>query len=124
MALNSNSSRIAGGTVVSVNGKTIPNKGNVVVKMGVGKRTAIVGEDGIHGYSEASSVPGIEFTASNRNDLDLKALLSTDGATVVAQIPNGKTYTLRDAWAAAENDVNLSEGELKLMFEGLSIEEV
>lgn len=124
MALGSNSARVAGGTIVAVNGKTIPNKGNVEVRMGVGKRTAIIGEDGIHGYSEASTVPGISFTATNRNDLDLKALLKTDGATVTAQIPGGKTYTLRDAWCASENDVNLSEGEIKLAFEGLSIEEV
>lgn len=124
MVLNSKSARIAGGTIVAVNAKTIPNKGRVRVGMGVGKRTVVIGEDGIHGYTEEHSAPFIQFTATNRSDLNLKALLTGDGNTVTATIPNGKTYTLRDAWCASENEVDLSGGEIELRFEGMSIEEV
>ncbi len=124
MALNAKSNRVAGTTFVSYNGKTLAVKGSVSIGMGTEKKSAVIGEDGIHGYKGEHQVPFIEVTVTNRNDLNLKELINIEGATVTAQQPGGKTYALRDAWCAADGVVNLSEGELVLRFEGLSIDEV
>lgn len=124
MALNSKSSRVAGSTFIAINGTTLAVKSNVKIGMGVEKRTVVLGQDGIHGFKGEFQVPFIEFTATNRNDLDLKALLASENNTVTAQQPGGKTYALRGAWQAGDGEVNLDEGEITLRFEGLSIDEI
>lgn len=124
MAINAKSNRVAGTTFVAVNGKTLSVRGSAKIGMGTELRTAVIGLDGIHGMKGAFQVPFIEVLVTNRNDLDLKAILAMENGTVTAQQPGGKSYALRDAWCASPGEVDLDEGQLTLRFEGMSIEEV
>jgi hypothetical protein len=117
-------SNIVGGKVfVSVNGTRIAVKGNVTYNLGVDKREAIIGADGVHGFKSMPQVPYIEFETTDTSNLDLKALQSIENGTVVLQKPNGKTVTLAQACYAGEGQAQTEEGQVSCRFEGMYCEE-
>ena len=115
--------RRAGILFVKVNGERIDVKGSWTVGLGTPKREAIVGSDGVHGYKEMPQVPYIEGTATDRSDLDLKALFNVTDATVTVEFANGKHGVLSGAWYAGDGTVTSEEGEVAMRFEGLNYEE-
>lgn len=124
MATNTNSNRVAGTLYLAVNGTTLPAKGNYQVGYGAEKKEAVVGVSGVQGYKAMAQVAFIEGTITNRSNLDVKALLAIEGATVTLEFKGGKTLVLRDAWFAGEGVLNADEGELQVRFEGLALEEL
>lgn len=117
-------SRVAGIIFVKVDGGQIRAKGEFEYNLGVPKREAIVGSDGVHGYKEDPQVPFIQGAATDDAALDAKALLSTKDATVTLELANGKVFVLKDAWYAEEGTIKTGEGEIPIRFEGLDAEEI
>lgn len=115
--------RRAGILFVKVNGERIDVKGNWTIGLGTPKREAIVGSDGVHGFKEMPQVAYIEGTATDRGDLDLKALFNVVDATVSVEFANGKNGVLSGAWYAGDATVTSEEGEVAMRFEGLNYEE-
>lgn len=114
-----------GGTIsLQINGVRYDAKGNFTYNLGVAKREAIVGADGVHGYKEMPQVPFIEGEITDRQDLDVRTLAQTTNATVTLSLANGKTAVLREGWYAGEGTVNTEEGNIATRFEGMSCEEV
>lgn len=116
------SNRVAGTVFVKVDGVQISVKASVTVNAGLGKREAIIGHDGVHGYKELPQVPFIEGEQTDQKNLDLKKYLQIDGATVTVQFGNGKTFVLRQAWNASEGSVSSEEASLPFRFEGKDAE--
>lgn len=85
--------------------------------MGKGKREAIIGADGVHGYKETPQTPFIEGEITDRPDLKLADLTSIDNATVTLQLASGKTVVLSDAWYAGEGTGNTEEANIGVRFE-------
>jgi hypothetical protein len=118
------SNRVAGLVFVKVDGVQIKVKANVSYNLGLPKREAMVGHDGTHGYKELPQIAFIEGEQTDSKDLDLKKYLQVDGATVTAQLANGKTIVLRQAWNASEGTASSEEANLPFRFEGLDAEEI
>jgi hypothetical protein len=114
-----------GGTIqVQVNGVLQEAKGNFTYGLGTPKRESIVGADGVHGYKETPQPAFVEGDLTDRASLDLRALLTTDGATVTLALANGKVIVLRDAYQVGEGVGNTDEGNFTVRFEAKSGEEV
>lgn len=120
----SNKTRIGGIVYLNVNGEQLDVKGNFSYGHGQPKREAVVGQDGVHGHTAKPQVPFVEGEITDRADLDVKALLNVENATVTLELYNGKTFVLRDAWQAGAGEGNTEEGNLEVRFEGLSGEEI
>lgn len=116
--------RRAGVIYFKISGALQEAKGEFTYNLGKPKRTAIVGADSVHGYSEEPQVAFIEGAVTDRADLSLATLLAMDGELVTLELANGKTVSLRDAWYASEGSVKTKEGEIPVRFEGKSAEEV
>jgi len=116
--------RRAGIIYFKIDGALQEAKGEFTYNLGLPKRTAIVGADSVHGYSEEVQVAFIEGAITDRSDLSLKTFQTLDGVTVTLELNNGKTITLRDAWYAGEGSVKTKEGEVAARFEGKTAEEV
>lgn len=114
--------RIGGKLFISSNGVRLAAKGEWTVNPGVDKRDAVVGADQVHGYMEKPQVPSFEGAVTVMPDLDVKALLNTKDATITLELANGKTPVLREAWYAGEGTFKTDEGELAVLFQGLSME--
>jgi len=118
------SNRLSGLINFKVNGELQQAKGNFTYNLGQVKREAIVGADRVHGYKALPQVPYIEGEITDSSDYDLEALQNVDDATITLELANGKTVVLRDAWYAADGDVQTEEANIQIRFEGLSAEEV
>jgi len=118
------SQRRAGLVQVQINGEIQDAKGNFSYNLGQPKREAIIGTDGVHGFKETPQVAFIEGGITDHGNLDLKALVTVDGATVTISLANGKVVVLRDAWFAGEGTATSEEGEVAIRFEGANAEEI
>jgi len=118
------SHRRAGIIFLKINGEVQDIKGSATYNLGRPKREAMLGADGIHGYSEVPQVPFIEGEITDRADMDVAAFLNTTDATITIELANGKVITLREAWYAGEGTVGTDEANIQFRFEGMSAEEV
>ena len=87
------------------------------------KREAVVGNDGVHGFSDMHQVPFVEGAITDQNDLSLAEIQGLTDVTVTIELANGKTIVLNNAWYASEGNVTTEKGEIAVRFEGLSGEE-
>jgi Phage tail tube protein len=118
------SQRIAGIAYLKVDGALYPLRGNFTVSPSAVERAGIAGQDYIHGFSELPRIPVIA------GDVSLDPLLSMDdveavvNATVTAELANGKTYVLREAWCTSALELNTREGQTRVTFQGVSCDEI
>lgn len=120
------SQRKGGITFLKVDGTQLSVKGEATYGLGKNERTAIVGQDGVHGYSEVPTAPFIEVTITDSDELSLDTLAAITDSTLVLELANGKAVALRGAWNTNKDGLSAStkEGEIALRFEGLSAEEI
>jgi hypothetical protein len=116
--------RIGGIIEVKANGELYSAKGSWTYNLGVPKREMVIGSDSVHGHKELPQEPMIEGVITDRNDLDVKTLLSLEAATVTLSLANGKVIVLRDAVFTGDGNVTTEEGEIAAKFSGLSAEEI
>lgn len=109
--------RIGGIITLKVDGAQKQAKGSFTYNIGTPKREPVIGSDGVHGYKETPQVAYIEGEITDDVTSDLKALTNTTGATITLDLPNGKSVILRDAWYAAEGNVQTEEGNVQVRFE-------
>jgi len=115
---------IAGLLELKVNGEIQNAKGSFTYNLGKLKREAIVGQDRVHGYKGLPQVPFIEGEITDRSDLNLETFLDIDDATITLTLANGKVIVLKEAWYAADGNVQTEEANIQVRFEGMSAEEV
>ena len=115
---------IAGTAFVKVDGRQLPLKGSFIVSPSPVVRSGIAGQDGVHGYQEMPRVPFIEGDISTLQEVSIEDLEGITDATVQADLINGNSYVLREAWTTAAYDIDTAEGSFKIRFEGVSCDEI
>lgn len=118
------SNRVSGIITVKQNGEIHNAKGSFTYNLGRNKNEAVVGADRTHGYKSLPQVAYIEGEITDRQNLDLEQLLTSDGQTITIELANGKTIVLKDAWYAADGNVETEEANIQYRFEGMSAEEI
>lgn len=118
------SKRVGGIIFLKADGVLYKAKGSFSYNIGVPKREAIVGHDGVHGYKELPQISMIEGAVTDDAALNLQALLTLCDATITLELANGKLIALRDAWFAGDGNVTSEEGEIEVRFEGMDGEEI
>lgn len=116
--------RIAGIAFLKVNGNQYPLRGNFVVSPSPIERAGIAGQDYVHGYSELPRVPYIEGDVSLVPELSVEDIEAITDATVTAELANGKTYVLREAWCKAALELQSRDGQTRVRFEGITCDEL
>ena len=104
--------RRAGRISFKVDGTLYEAKGSFSYNLGLDVREAIIGADGVHGYKETPQVSYIEGAVTDREDLDLEALVGADECTVTLELNNGKIITLSRAWFAGDGTASTEEAEI------------
>ena len=116
--------RFAGIDFLMVDGSQMALRGNFTVSPSSVERTMIAGQDRVHGYQELPRVPYIEGDISTVPDLNLEDLEAQTDVTVIAQLANGKQYTLTSASCKAGFEANTRDGQARVRWEGLFCEEI
>lgn len=116
--------RVGGIIELKIDGAIMSAKGNFTYNLGRATREAVIGADAVHGFRETPQAAFIEGEITDRQDLNLEALVTTTDATVYLRLANSKIIVLRNAWFAGEGTGNTEEGNIAVRFEGMSGEEV
>ena len=116
--------RIAGTAFLMVDGDQFALRGNFTVSPSAVERTMIAGQDGVHGFQELPRVPYIEGDLSLVPGLLLEDLEAQTDVTVVAQLANGKQYTLGGGTCKAGLVANTRDGLTTVRWEGIVCEEL
>jgi hypothetical protein len=116
------SQRRVGGTIsFRTNGEVQFAKGEFTCVDSAPKRTAVTGTDTrVHGFKEEARVPSIKGTITMQPGQDVRAFFNLVDATITAELANGQMFTLGGAWYAGEAQVTSGEGEIDVMFEGMT----
>lgn len=112
----SGSQRMGGMIQLQVGGVSVDCMEDAEYNLGVPMREDVEGQNGPLGYTEKAQTAFIKVTLGDRTNLDLAALLATDGATVTLRAGNGKTIMLRDAWQSGTGSVNSGNGGIEAEF--------
>lgn len=112
--------RIAGIAFLKVDGDLYPLRGNFTVSPSPTERTGIAGQDYVHGFQELPRVPYIEGDVSLVPELSMEDVALIVDSTVTAELANGKTYILYQAWCRSAFELNTREGQARVRFEGTS----
>jgi|SRR5215472_2248110 len=116
--------RFAGVALLMVNGAQLALRGNFTVSPATLERTMIAGQDGIHGYQELPRVPYIEGDISTVPGLSLLDLEAQVNATVIAQLANGRQYSLGQASCKGALEANTRDGQVRVRWEGVTCSEI
>lgn len=116
--------RVAGVAYLKVDGDQYPLRGDFVVSPSAMQRAGVSGQDYVHGYSELPRVPFIEGMVTLDPALSMEDVEGITNATVTAELANGRTYVLRQAWQTGPLDLQTQEGQVRIRFEGVSCDEL
>ena len=67
--------------------------------------------------------PFVEGEITDQRDLVLSDFVNLVNTTITLELANGKVFTLRNAWYAADGNVQTEEGNIQVRFEGREAEE-
>ena len=116
--------RIAGIAYLKVDSDLYPLRGNFTVSPSPTERAGIAGQDYVHGYSELPRVPYIEGDVSLVPELSMEDVANIVNSRVTAELANGKTYVLNQAWCRSAFELNTREGQTRIRFEGTTCTEI
>ena len=116
--------KFAGIAYLMVNNNQLRLRGNFTVSPSPVERTMIAGQDGVHGYQELPRVPFIEGDVSTTSDIALEDIDGMTDVQVVAQLANGRQYTLIGATCKAALEANTRDGQVRVRWEGIWCEEI
>ena len=116
--------RIGGVLTLTIDGVQYPVRGSLKVSPSSVKRDGVAGQDAVHGYTETPVVPGIEGEISTKNVVSLKDLEAITNSTVQADLANGRSYVLQQAWTEAAFEIDSAEGKFGLKLQGITCDEV
>lgn len=116
--------RIAGIAFLKVDGDLYPLRGNFTVSPSPTERAGIAGQDYVHGFSELPRVPYIEGDVSLVPELSMEDVSNIVNSVVTAELANGKTYSLKEAWCRSAFELNTREGQTRIRFEGTTCVEI
>ena len=116
--------RIGGTISFSIDGTPWAVRGNMTVTPSSVKREGIAGQTQVDGYTEMPVVPGIKGDFSTVPGLSLSDLQNITDATIQADLANGTSYVLTDAWSVPPFEIDTAGGKFSAEFQGVTCEEI
>ena len=109
--------RLGGIINLQIDGENYRAKGEFTYGLGIPKKEAVVGTDGVHGFKETPQVAFCEGEVTDSRELDHIGLASLSNVTVTLELGNGKVIVLREAWQAGDASGHTEEGNIDVRFE-------
>jgi hypothetical protein len=104
---------LAGKLNIQINGTSYKVVGDFTINIGRPKREPLVGPDGVHGFSEMPQASSIKGEIRDAGDLTVDDILLMKDATVTADVANGKTYSIPEAFYTGDGDLSTENGTIQ-----------
>ncbi len=117
---------LGGRVFLKIDGEQLSVLGNITSNVGqTVTRETVTGTDGVHGYTEKPVAPFIQCDLTERAEFPLSMISAVNDATITAELADGRSLLLRNAFQVGDVERNPEGGSLgSVRFEGLSGEEV
>lgn len=125
MANNINEGRrLAGVANLTIDGNAYDLVGDLSYNPSVVTRATLVGQDGIHGYSEMPFASFISCTLRDNGGFAVLGFNQLTSSIVQSSIANGKQIVGSGMWCVETEEVNTVEGTFRVRFESDNVQEV
>lgn len=115
---------LAGTAFVTVDGVPYSIVGQGTYRPSGVKRETLMGQSGVHGYSEMPQPGKISWQGRDSGNLNIQALNQAVNVTVVLSLANGKTVIGRNMWRVGDLiEVNSEDATFNVEFEGNDVNE-
>ena len=111
---------IGGTAFIKADGRQYALRGNLIISGDPIEREGVAGGDAVHGFLERPRVPSISGDVSMTPDLSIPELRAMADVTVTAELINGKVYVLRNAWTADAMELNVGDGQVGVVWQGMA----
>lgn len=111
--------RVAGICYVKLDGDQLEVSGGLEAPLTDTVRETVMGSTGPAGFKETARKPSVKVTAIFRDDFPMDKVRDATDLTVTAEFPNGRVYTLSQAYVVGEPTAKADDGTSELEFEGL-----
>jgi hypothetical protein len=116
--------RIGGILTFRVDGVQYQARGNFMIEGASLKREGVAGLDNVHGYIETPIVPTIKGDISIGNKLSIAALQGITQSTAQADLANGTSFVLSQAWTADSYVVDAHDGKIGITLQGMQCAQI
>lgn len=114
--------KLTGRVFITVKGQRLRSKDGATLKgFGGFERKGEIADTGVSGYTETTVIPEIECSIQHAADTNLSDFLNITDETISFDTDTGRSFILTGAWNTGA--LELSKGEVKLKFQGMSCEE-
>lgn len=111
--------RVAGTCYITVDGQELSISGNLSIPVNTVIREPVLGSGRVVGFKETPVQPQIVVDAIVESETNLEAIARGEDMTVVAELANGKVYTLSGAFLGPQSDYAPEDGTVSLTFQGI-----
>lgn len=115
---------VSGTLYVTVDGIQRRVRGNVKYSPHGVSRESMMGVDGYHGRKETHEPAYLECDITDAGDTKLKDFIDMQDVEVMAELANGKVFTMRNAAQMTKPENDPVEGQFTVRFEGGHGEEI
>ncbi len=111
--------KIAGVTYIKADDQQFEVTGSVEVPLSTIMREPLESLSAESGnFRESGVAPYVRLTAHNEAGLDYQKIAEATDLTIVVEAPNGRVYTLTEAYLSGETVVGVDEGTTPYVFHG------
>jgi hypothetical protein len=115
--------RIAGTATLTVDGQSYALRGDLGYRVSKVSRSSVTGQDGYHGTKEMPLPGQIKAKLTDTGSLSVASINAMVNVTVVAELANGKTIVGRNLSAVGEQDVDTTDAQFDVVWEGEDVAE-
>lgn len=111
--------RIAGICFIKMDGEQLEVKGGIECPVTDNVKETQMGSNAPAGYSEMAQRPYVKGSFFFLDNFPIEKLSTANDLTVTAELANGKTYVLSEAWVEGEVPAKNDDGTVDLEFSGM-----
>ena len=111
--------RIAGVAYIKGDGDQLELSGKLTCNIMMTEKEGVSGLSGPVGYKETPRIPTIEGDFFVTPAFPMEKIANLKDATITAELANGTTAVLSQAWLSGTIEVDAAEGTTSLKFEGI-----
>jgi hypothetical protein len=116
--------RIGGIATLLVDGTQYALRGDMRVQPSPTRREGVAGQDYVHGFTEMPVVPEIVGNFSTIPGLSVNDIDAMTNVTVQADLANGSSYILSQAWTESAKEIDTVRGQLEIRWQGIYCDEI
>ena len=109
---------------IKIDGAVVLNKPGFTFRPGGIQRESVMGDAGVHGYTEVWMPARLAGNLTHTEQQNLEAYGGIKDATIVISTNTNQQYVMRNAWQTDAPELNAQSGEVGVAYESAPAEKM